>query len=91
MRLSEWFLRGAAACAMAAPAPVARAQSAPAQDQLATTKEASRGTELETVIVTARKRSESIQSTPVAVTAVNAEMIKKLFVYDLTDIDHQPK
>lgn len=44
---------------------------------------------IETVMVTARKRAESIQSTPVSVTALDATQIEKLFVHDLADLDHQ--
>ncbi|HTO39525.1 MAG TPA: TonB-dependent receptor, partial [Rhizomicrobium sp.] len=44
---------------------------------------------IETVVVTARKRSESIQSVPVAVTALDSELLDKRFVHDLTDLNHE--
>ena len=44
---------------------------------------------IETVTVTARQYSESIQTAPVSVTALDADMIAKLFVQNLADIDHQ--
>jgi iron complex outermembrane receptor protein len=44
---------------------------------------------IETVTVTARQYAESIQTAPVSVTALNADLIAKLFVHNLTDIDHQ--
>src|SRR5579885_2679691 len=44
---------------------------------------------IETVVVTARKRAESIQSVPVAVTALDNELIYKRFVHDLTDLNHE--
>jgi len=84
------FLCGAAACALAAPGSSALAQAAPAATPPAKAAEAQApSTVVGTVLVTARRRTESIQNAPVAVTAVNAEEIQKLFVYDLTDLDHQ--
>jgi len=41
---------------------------------------------VETLVVTARKRAESIQKTPVAVTAVDADQIDKLFVQNLAEL-----
>ena len=43
-------------------------------------------TALEEIVVTARKQAESIQSVPVAITAVSAETIKDLGIKDLADI-----
>jgi iron complex outermembrane recepter protein len=43
---------------------------------------------LEEILVTARKASESIQSTPVAVTALNAEMLVQQQVVDVADLQH---
>jgi iron complex outermembrane recepter protein len=43
---------------------------------------------IETVTVTARQYSESSQTAPVSVTALNADMIAQLFVHNLSDIDH---
>ena len=44
---------------------------------------------IETVTVTARQYSESIQTAPVSVTALNADLLAKLFVHNLADLDHQ--
>ena len=90
MHIRPRFLCGAAACALAAWGSMALAQTAPAGSPPVKAGEtAAQGTEVEQVIVNARRRSESIQNTPVAVTAINAAMIQKLFVYDLTDLNHQ--
>lgn len=50
---------------------------------------AARSGVIETVTVTARKRAESEQKTPVAVTALGPEQLDKLFVHDLADLNHQ--
>ncbi len=50
---------------------------------------ASGADQIEVVTVTARKRSEPIQQTPVAVTALDAAQIGKLFVHDLADLNRQ--
>jgi len=42
---------------------------------------------LEEVIVTARKREESLQETPVAVTAISGEQLQEAGLNDLTDLD----
>ncbi len=42
---------------------------------------------LEEVIVTARKRAESLQETPVAVTALNAESLREAGVHNLSDLN----
>ena len=44
---------------------------------------------LDTITVTARKREETIQDVPVAVTAFTAESLDKLNVEDLSDLDAQ--
>ncbi len=48
-----------------------------------------KATTLETVKVTARKREETLQEVPVAVTAFTAESLDKLGVRDLSDLDAQ--
>ncbi len=58
----------------------AGAQTAPAAEPVAT---------LETVKVTARKREESLQDVPVAVTALTAEQLDKLAIKDLGDLQGQ--
>jgi len=44
-------------------------------------------TALEEVIVTAQKREESLQSVPIAVTAIDAAQIEKTFARDIQDIE----
>ncbi|WP_457395390.1 TonB-dependent receptor plug domain-containing protein, partial [Roseateles sp. P5_E1] len=46
-----------------------------------------KATNLGTVTVTARKREETLQSVPVAVTAFTADALDKLNVEDLSDLD----
>jgi iron complex outermembrane receptor protein len=60
-----------------------------AQAQPAPTSPTARGDVIETVTVTARKRAESEQKTPVAVTALGEDQLDKLFVHDLADLNHQ--
>src|SRR5690606_32094040 len=43
--------------------------------------------ELEEVVVTARRREESLQDTPVAVTVVTAEMLEAMQIAGTTDLD----
>ncbi|WP_082536519.1 MULTISPECIES: TonB-dependent receptor [unclassified Roseateles] len=59
----------------------AAAQSTPATDAAVTT--------LDVVKVTARKREESLQDVPVAVTALTAEQLDKLAIKDLGDLQGQ--
>ncbi|WP_204316835.1 TonB-dependent receptor plug domain-containing protein, partial [Klebsiella aerogenes] len=44
---------------------------------------------LETVKITARKREESLQDVPVAVTALTAEQLDRLAIKDLGDLQAQ--
>ncbi len=85
MGLRGWALSGAALVALAVTHAQAQTESARTQQTIAT--ESSGG--IETVVVTARKRSESIQSVPVAVTALDSDLIEKRFVHDLTDLNHE--
>src|SRR5690349_12460150 len=71
------------AIAMALVAPLAHAQD---------TSAAAQGTETTTlggVTVTARKREETLQEVPVAVTAFTADALDQLNVEDLSDLDAQ--
>ncbi len=70
------------AIALSLCAPTAFAQDADAG------AEADRGT-LDAITVTARKREETIQDVPVAVTAFTADSLDKLNVEDLSDLDAQ--
>ena len=72
------ILTALAACAAALPAS---AQTAPAAEPAVTT--------LDTVKVTARKREESLQDVPVAVTALTADQLDKLAIKDLGDLQGQ--
>ncbi len=58
-------------------------QAAPAADSGAS------ATNLDTIMVTARKREETLQEVPVAVTAFTSEALDKLNVQDIGDLDAQ--
>ena len=77
-------IHGVLAMSMLAGAGTATAQDAatPAQDGPKTTT-------LEGIKVTARKREETLQEVPVAVTAFTADSLDKLNVEDLSDLDAQ--
>jgi iron complex outermembrane receptor protein len=66
---------------LAAPAAFAQASAAPADQPEAKT--------LDAVTVTARKREETIQDVPVAVTAFTAESLDRLGTRDIADLDAQ--
>jgi iron complex outermembrane receptor protein len=68
------------ALAWAQDAQPAAAAATPASNKPAT---------LDTVTVTARKREETLQDVPVAVTAFTAETLDKMGVDDLSDLDTQ--
>ena len=61
---------------------IAAAQTPPAPDSTATDAET-----IESVTVTARRRSESLQDTPVAVTALSAASLERQQVVSTTDLD----
>ena len=70
------------AVALGLCAPLAYAQETPADAQ------AEQGT-LDAIVVTARKREETLQDVPVAVTAFTADNLDRLNVEDLSDLDAQ--
>lgn len=70
------------AVALGLCAPLTYAQETPADAQ------AEQGT-LDAIVVTARKREETLQDVPVAVTAFTADSLDKLNVEDLSDLDAQ--
>ncbi|WP_257387712.1 TonB-dependent receptor [Tahibacter caeni] len=74
--------------AAAAPetAAVAEAAAAPAEGEASGGKSA---TTLDSVVVTARKREETLQDVPIAVTAFTADAMEKLNVEDIGDLDAQ--
>lgn len=75
-------------CASALAIALLSQGSALAQTAASPPGNADDGAELETLVVTARQRQESIQSTPVAVTAVSEAGLQRLFVRDLADLSH---
>ena len=77
----------AIACAMLPT--IAWAQDATPAAQDAATQPAAKAATLEAVTVTARKREETLQEVPVAVTAFTADALDKLQVEDLGDLDAQ--
>ena len=80
--MSRKHLSFAIACALLA-SPAAFAQD---------TKPAASGADATTlggITVTARKREETIQDVPIAVTAFTADALDKLNVEDLSDLDAQ--
>src|SRR5678816_2671804 len=79
--LNRSTLSLAVAFSLAAPAAFAQ-DSAPAAAGSDTTT-------LQAVTVTARKREETIQDVPVAVTAFTAQALDKLNVRDIGDLDAQ--
>ncbi len=81
-KLSRKHLSFAIACALLAP-------PAWAQDAAPTAARAADATTLGGVTVTARKREETLQEVPIAVTAFTPEVLDKLNVEDISDLDAQ--
>lgn len=75
-------IRALLAASLLAGAPAYAAEEAPPQDGQKTTT-------LESVKVTARKREETLQDVPVAVTAFTAGQLDRLDVKDLANLDGQ--
>jgi iron complex outermembrane receptor protein len=65
------------------------AMQAHAQDAAADKPASSEAVTLDAVQVTARKREETLQEVPVAVTAFTAETLDKLNIRDISDLDAQ--
>ncbi|MBP8741905.1 MAG: hypothetical protein KBH58_08460, partial [Pseudoxanthomonas sp.] len=65
------YLSLAIGCVLVAPA-------LPAMSQEAASETGAKATQLQTVTVTARKREETLQDVPVAVTAFTSEALDKL-------------
>jgi iron complex outermembrane recepter protein len=76
---------GSALLASAMVSPLALAQEATGTPETPTSTKAT----LDTVTVTARKREETLQDVPVAVTAFSAEALDRLNIEDLSDLDSQ--
>ncbi|MBA3930029.1 iron complex outermembrane receptor protein [Pseudoxanthomonas japonensis] len=72
-------------CVLLSSTPLAWAQDAAPADA----SPATNATTLDSVKVTARKREETLQDVPVAVTAFTAETLDKLAIKDIGDLDAQ--
>ncbi len=68
----------------AGPGPIADAQSTPATAGAAPSDE--RGATLDEIVVTARRRAESLQQVPIAITAIDADSLQRQGVSTLTDL-----
>jgi iron complex outermembrane recepter protein len=77
--------RGGLDCALACMAMLAAVPGGTAQS--AETTAAGGAEELDEVVVTARRRTESLQDTPVAVTVLSEEMLQNMQVNGTTDLD----
>ena len=77
------YLSLAIGCVLVSPALPAWSQEESAAEYQKDTK----ATQLDTITVTARKREETLQEVPVAVTAFTAESLDRLNVRDLADLD----
>lgn len=84
MRLSKTTLR-ACTTALALSAPWAPAMAQTASEEMTAATEDSRGG-LEDIVVTARRQSESLQRTPIAVTALNSSALEKMNVQQVDKI-----
>ena len=76
------YLSLAIGCVLVAPALPAFSQEAPSEQGI-------KATQLEKVVVTARKREETLQDVPVAVTAFTPEVLDTLNIRDLGDLGAQ--
>ncbi|MGY4516356.1 TonB-dependent receptor [Lysobacter sp. HA18] len=86
--VSRTHLCLAIACALLAPAAYAQDTTANANAASDTTNSDGER-QLDRIKVTARKREETLQEVPVAVTAFTADALDKLDVRDLADLDAQ--
>ena len=67
--------------------PLVLATTAVAQDTPAPQPQAEEATTLEQIVITARRREESLQDTPVAVTALSAAALERQQIVGTTDLD----
>ena len=85
-RHASWVMAGSALAAFAVPAladtaaPAAATTTAPDAAANAATNDTG------TIIVSARRRSESLQSTPVAITAINTQMLENKAAVNIADL-----
>lgn len=75
-----------AVVALMAASTGAHAQGAGPADNAVGTATATSGAQVGDIIVTASRRSETLQKTPIAVTAVNADKVQALGLGNITDI-----
>ena len=75
------LMAGAAISALAGAASMAQAQEAPVQ--------APQATQVDEIVVTARRREESLREVPVAVTALGAERLEQTGAADITVLQQQ--
>jgi iron complex outermembrane receptor protein len=78
------YLSLAIGCVLVAPASTAWSQ-----EEAAAGRQEVKATQLDAVVVTARKREETLQDVPVAVTAFTPEALDTLNIKDLGDLDAQ--
>ena len=86
MQIRQLIMCGTAACALTGFANAAVAQPQEPTASPAAQPQELQGTAIETVVVTATLRKESIQDTPVSVTALGPDQLDKLFARDLTSL-----
>jgi outer membrane receptor protein involved in Fe transport len=79
-------LAGASLIALSAPV---FAQSSPAPEVQAETSDAADADDTNEIIVTARRREESIQDIPVSVTAFSRDRLQELGIRDITEVSLQ--
>src|SRR5687767_11110512 len=82
-RLTRVLLASAAITSFAAPA---FAQDEPTREDIAQPADEAATADAGDIIVTARRRQESLQDTPVAISAVNAEMLENKASVNIGDL-----
>jgi iron complex outermembrane receptor protein len=86
MRMKRKFARNGLGSAVTSIGVVGMLSAGSGVTQAAASPEAS-GDQLQEVVVTARRREESLQDTPVAVTVLTNEMLEKMQINGTTDLD----
>lgn len=87
-RNSVAYLCAASALALLAPMEAANAQCAPDDALCETgTPQAGQGTGFGDIIVTARRRSESLQDVPIAITAMSGDLLQERNISNVTALD----
>ena len=83
------LLAGTAMALVATPAFAQDVPSASAETTAAVQNDVAAAQDSGEIVVTARRRAESLQDVPIAVTAFIAESLDRLNVEDLSDLDAQ--